>query len=127
MIRARSDASAKKLEAILPVIFIIFIFGALILPGVYYLINEEREERAAISAGKISAGYCSDLIDEDYKTVKAHFESAGFTNIKLIDLDDAGLAIWKKGKVKTISIGGNNSFASDDYFDPDTKVVISYH
>ena len=84
-------------------------------------------EKKAISEGKINAGDYRDLIGQDYKTVKAHFEAAGFTNIELIDLDDAGLALWKNEKVEIISIGGDTSFDSTDFFEPDTKVVISYH
>lgn len=79
------------------------------------------------NAGKIKAGFHGDLIGENYQSVEAHFESAGFTNIELIDLDDSGVAFWKEGKVETISVGGKTSFDSLDWFDPDTKVVISYH
>ena len=53
--------------------------------------------------------------------------NAGFTNIELIDLEDAGIAFWLDGKVKTISVGSNTAFGSDDWFTPDTKVIISYH
>ncbi len=79
------------------------------------------------SQGKISAGNYQDLIGQDYKTVVAHFESAGFENIELIDLDDSGIAFWNDGKVEMISIGGDTDFESIDWFYPDTKVVISYH
>lgn len=87
----------------------------------------EEEIRIAIEEGKIQAGYYDDLIGEDYKTVEAHFKAAGFTNIELIDLKDSGVAFWDNEKVETISVGGNTSFDETDYFDPDTKVIISYH
>ena len=83
--------------------------------------------KVAESQGKISAGYYKDLVGKDYESVEAHFEAAGFTNIELIDLDDSGLAFWTEDKVDTISVGGDTSFESTDWFDPDTKVVISYH
>lgn len=85
------------------------------------------EEKVAKNEGKISAGFYRDLLGEDYKTVEAHFEAAGFTDIELIDLDDAGIAFWNNGKVETISVGGDTDFDSTDWFDPDTKVIISYH
>ena len=85
------------------------------------------EEKIAQNNGKINAGFYRELIGVNYETVEAHFESAGFTNIELIDLDDSGIAFWKDGKVETISVGGNTSFDSIDWYDPDTKVVISYH
>ena len=84
-------------------------------------------EKLSVANGKISAGYYKDLLGEDYKTVKSHFKAAGFTNIELIDLDDSGLFFMNDGKVKSISVGGDTSFDSMNFYDPDTKVVISYH
>jgi len=81
----------------------------------------------AQSEGKISAGYYGDLVGKNYETVEAHFEAAGFTDIELIDLNDAGIGFWNDGKVEIISVGGDSSFDSTDWFLPDTKVVISYH
>ena len=88
---------------------------------------DEIEEKQAKKEGKISAGYYKDWIDQDHKTVVAHLEAAGFTNIEVIDLNDAGLAFWNDGKVESISIGGDTSFDSSDYFYPDAKVVITHH
>lgn len=98
---------------------------ALIILGInlYFVLAPKVAE----SQGKISAGYYKDLIGDDYKAVEAHFEAAGFTNIELIDLNDSGIAFWNEGKVKSISVGGDTDFESHNYFDPDTKVVISYH
>lgn len=81
----------------------------------------------AKNQGKIQAGYYKDLIGQNYQTVEAHFEAAGFTDIVLIDLKDSGIAFWNNGKVVSISIGGNTDFESVDWFAPDTKVIISYH
>lgn len=83
--------------------------------------------KAAESQGKILAGYYGDFEDKNYESVVAHFEAAGFTNIELIDLDDLGIAFWNNGKVESVSIGGDTSFDSSDYFSPDAKVIISYH
>lgn len=57
----------------------------------------------------------------------AHFKSAGFENIEVIDLKDAGIVFWKNDKVEQISVDGNTSFDSTDYFSKDSKVVISHH
>ena len=70
---------------------------------------------------------CEDYIDEKYEAVVEQFEALGFTNITTIDLDDAGLAFWKAGKVKSISIGGDTSIVSDEYFDKNDPVIITYH
>lgn len=74
----------------------------------------------------ITAGYSSSLVGENYQTVVAHFEAAGFTDIQVIDLNDAGLAFWNDNKVSTISIGGDTYFDENDYYWPNTRVVISY-
>jgi hypothetical protein len=42
-------------------------------------------------------------------------------------LNDAGLLVWNNEKVKTISVGGDTDFETHNYFDPDTKVIISHH
>ena len=81
----------------------------------------------AKSQGKIQAGYYKDLIGQDYKTVVAHFEAAGFENIEVIDLNDSSIAFWTDGEVATISVGGDTDFESADWFAPDTKVIISHH
>lgn len=78
------------------------------------------------SEGKISAGFYRDLVGENYQYVESTLEAAGFTNIELIDLDDQGL-FKKDGEVTSVSVGGNTSFDSLDYFDKDVKVVITYH
>lgn len=77
--------------------------------------------------GKISAGYHEDYIGEDYEAVVKQFEEMGFENIVTIDLNDSGLAFWNDGKVKSVSIDGNDSFEDSSYFYPDDKVIIKYH
>lgn len=85
------------------------------------------EEKIAEKEGKVSVGFYRDLEGQDYETVVAHFKSAGFENIEVIDLKDAGIVFWKNDKVEQISVAGNTSFDSTDYFSKDSKVVISHH
>lgn len=123
VIRAKNEASKNKIDfkQLLILLGILFLIPAILFGGLFFnkTINQLQ--------GKISAGYYGDLVGKDYKTVEAHFEAAGFTNIELIDLNDSGLAFWKNGKVETISVGGDTDFESTDWFEPETKVVISYH
>ena len=81
----------------------------------------------AQAQGKISAGHHEDYIGENYEAVVKQFEEMGFKNIVTIDLDDSGLAFWNDGKVKSVSIEGNDSFEELSYFYPDAKVIIKYH
>ena len=123
VIRAQTEAKKTKNDLVVFVTIMgSFLLLMLLMIGVPALIDKANE-----SSGKIQAGYYKDLVGEDYRTVQAHFEAAGFTNIELIDLNDSGILFWNEGKVETISVGGDTSFESVDWFEPDTKVVISYH
>ena len=42
-------------------------------------------------------------------------------------MNDAGLAFWKSDKVESVSVGGDTSFYSSDYFEPDIAIIIKYH
>lgn len=110
-------------EMLIPFVALILAIMVFAIPALISSCEIDQQ----ISDGKICAGNSEELIGEDYRTVEAHFKAAGFTNIELIDLDDSGIAFWTEGEVQMISIGGDTSFSSMDYFDPDTKVVISYH
>ncbi len=122
----RENARKQRLK-------LISMFGSLALIilcflGLVLLINTEtKKENEAIQAGLISAGNSSDWIDKDYHAAVAHFESAGFNNIELVDLDDSNLKFWINEKVATISIEGKNNFNKQDYFSPDSTVYITYH
>lgn len=118
-IRAKNEANEDKRNAKL--ILIPFIIAALLLGGLF--LNKSINQMQ----GKINAGYYRDLVGKDYKSVEAHFKAAGFTNIELVDLNDAGITFWKDEKVDTISVGGKTDFDSINWFFPDTKVIISYH
>lgn len=123
VIRAQNEARDTKSSlwillglALIPIIICIF---TLLIPSL--------ENQADAQKGMITAGYSSSLVGENYQTVVAHFEAAGFTDIQVIDLNDAGLAFWNDNKVSTISIGGDTYFDENDYYWPNTRVVISYH
>ena len=105
-------------------IFFVFYF---ILTGVLIL-KEAGDEKKSIDAGKIQVGQSSDDLEgKKYQAVEAILDSAGFKNITTIDLEDAGWFKNKEDTVESVSIGGDSSFSSSDYFDPDEKVIISYH
>ena len=116
------DKEDKRSWIALAVMFAVLLLMIIIPISIY-----EISENNAVSEGKISAGDYNDLIGKKYEVVKAHFEAAGFTDIELVDLDDTGIDFWNEGEVDIISVGGNTDFDSRDWFDPDTKVIISYH
>lgn len=120
----RAENENKQLKNVLIYSLICFgisfliLFAICFIPKISALVNQ--------SEGKICAGYYDNLKGENYQYVKSTLESAGFTNIELIDLDDQGM-FKKDGEVTSISIGGNTSFDSSDYFDKDVTVVITFH
>lgn len=121
--RVKAADKSDKRELFVLGMMLVFIVLILLGVGTYFVLIPKLAE----SQGKIAAGYYRDLVGKDYETVEAHFEAAGFTNIELIDLDDSGIAFWREGNVKSISVGGDTDFESHQRYSPDTKVVISYH
>lgn len=120
-------AKLKDKEAKRDVIIGLIGLGILLLVGALALSIPAIIKGVSESQGKVSVGSYQELIGQHYKTVEAHFESAGFSNIELIDLNDAGLSFLNEEKVEKISVAGNSSFNSFDYFSKDSKVVITYH
>jgi len=117
--KEREDKRSNK------VLLIWFLCWVLFAGGIFLVnrINKWTSE----AQGKICAGYYDDYIGENYEAVIEQFEEMGFTDIVAIDLDDSGLAFWNDGDVKSISINGNDSFDTYNYFYPDATVIIKYH
>ena len=118
-IREKSKAENKKT--------IIIVIAVLICIGI--LGNMYNCAKGCIMGGqeKYKVGSSRDYINKNYKEVVAKFESMGFTNIELVDLDDAGVLTGEVDTVKSVSIGGDDSFTDFDYFSKDEKVTIVYH
>lgn len=106
------------------ILWIIIVAVAIIaISGVGVAINKKISQ----AQGKISAGNYRAYIEKDYEAVVQQFEEMGFTNIVVIDLDDAGLDFWNNEEVESISIAGETHFDGNDYFYPDDKVIIRYY
>ena len=123
VIRAKNEASKDNRDFKQ----VLIIMGIMFLIPICIFLSMHFNKIKAQNDGKINAGYYKDLIGKDYETVEAHFKAAGFVNIELIDLNNSGITFWNEGKVDTISIGGDTDFDSMDWYEPNVKVVISYH
>ena len=119
VIKAKNEGRQSKLFFI--VIVLLLIAAAMMI---YY---PQLNKSNAIKQGKIQAGFYRDYINENYEVMKKQLEAAGFKNIEIIDLNEPGLLGGKKDKIKNISIGGDGSFDSGDWFDPNDKVIISHY
>ena len=96
---------------------------------IYFVGHEpEWKKQKALEAGLVQVGQSSsDMQGKKYQAIAEQLEYAGFVNIKFVDLDDAGLFINKEETVDSVTIGGDSSFSSSDFFDPNAVVIISYH
>ena len=102
------------------------------LIGLLVLMDYKNDiaDKKAIEEGKIQIGISSYDIEEKklkYQGVVSQLEAAGFSNITVVDLDDAGLFTKKADTIDSISVDGDTSFSSDHYYDPEVKIIISYH
>lgn len=103
------------------------VFALIIGFCLYMAGSEDRAVQQAIDSGKISAGSYEDYKGEDYEAVVEQLEALGFENISCVDLDDSGVLFWRSGKVESVSIGGDTTFAKSDYFLPSESVIVKYH
>ena len=64
----------------------------------------------------------------NYQQVIDDFEKEGFTNIRLVELDDL-ITGWltKEGEVESVSVDGDDDYSADTWYRNDVEVVISYH
>ena len=123
IVKAKTDAKEKKNGWIALIVCLVICLG---IPfGM--LIKFEIEGTIAESKGKVSVGYYKDYEGKNYEAVVKQLEAMGFENIETIDLNDSGLMIWENEDVDSISIGGDSTFESVDYFSTDEKVIITYH
>ena len=144
MLKAKLDAQVRREEirqksrefglgkTLVSIVFIIVAaFFALIA---WIRISNVREARELEKAkkeyeaqGLISPGSSSwRFLHENHNVVEAELSAAGFVNIESIKVEKKSEKN-KDGAVDRVSIGGNSSFDEDDYFSPDTKVVITYY
>lgn len=64
----------------------------------------------------------------NYQQVINDFEKEGFSNIRLVELDDL-ITGWltKEGEVESVSVDGDDNYSADTWYQNDVEVVISYH
>ena len=114
-----------------PMLFLIVLLAAmpfLLSLENYFSDNAKRKlEQQSIEQGMIHAGYSGDYEKMNYEAAVQQLEALGFTNIEVIDLKDAGILHNKKDTIESISIDGDTYFSSGDFFDPDAKIIITYH
>ena len=93
--------------------------------------NVEEKYKQTVEAmaeeGKFSIGSYRDFRDIKYKAAIKLLQSAGFTDIEKVHLDDRFILSSDNGKVESISINGNATFSRDDFWDGTEHVIVTYH
>lgn len=94
----------------------------------FMIIKEEWDSKKAIEAGEIQIGISSsDMEGKKYQGIIEQLEEIGFVNIKTIDMDDAGIFTNRSDTIERVTIDGTSSFSASEYFNPDSKIIISFH
>lgn len=129
VIRAKTEAKQQRGFVVLAVIFFLFvglmIFGAthqFEISDFFDGINDKM-----FNDGKIHAGTYYDYNGLSYQAVEAQMRALGFTNIVLINLDDAESKGVADGLIESISVNGDSTFWAEDYYNPTDAVIIRYH
>lgn len=70
----------------------------------------------------------SDLEGQPYQDVVSGLQDAGFNNVEAVALEDL-ITGWinEEDSVDEVDADGNTDFTTDDYFEPDVKIVVTYH
>ena len=86
--------------------------------------NQNKSEKKYSFVPFSSEGYSL----KNYKDVMEELTAYGFTNIALLPHRDL-IKGWltKDGEVEKISINGKENFKKNDRFEPDVRIVITYH
>lgn len=84
--------------------------------------SKEDDSKIEIPFG--SEGYKN----SNYKQIVKELEKSGYENVKTKGIDDL-ITGWltKDGEVEKVTVDGKESFEEKDRFDPDVKIVVSYH
>ena len=85
-------------------------------------LNKERESQSQIP---VSAEEAKEI---HYTELVERLKNAGFTNIKTMPIEDLVFGVLTKdGEVENITINGNSSFYKGEWFEKNSKILITYH
>jgi hypothetical protein len=89
--------------------------------------KKDNEDLNSEDTAKVPSSI-SDFAKKDYSAIAAMFESAGFTNVRCVPLNDLTIGLLKSpGIVESITVNGETVSSGGRRFPKNTPVVISYH
>ena len=125
VIRAKAESKENRHNFLLILAF--FGLVAIIFFSAIYQFEISDFFDSFRNKGKIRAGNYFDYNDLNYQAVETQLSALGFTNIVLIDLGNSNDRGVPDGEVESITINGDSTFWSEDYFYPNDTVIIRYH
>ena len=113
-------------------ILMLFYLGGPIIGGGAVLIfkvlpDKEKEKTISRSGGIRFPKSLEPFEGKNVEAVRAALESAGFYNIRCINLHDIKLIRFYEGKVESISVNGERIITGGKVFMPDVPITITYH
>lgn len=104
--------------------FLLFVIGV-ILVFISLFIHHRFRNKEKQQAGMIR--FPSGYINDNALTLQAKLEQCGFTNIKMVNLHDVSLGIFKKnGEIKSILVNGHSPHPRKWLY-ANTPIMIEYH
>lgn len=118
----RKNNNNKLAIIVVIMCFIVFIFC---IGMMFYEFNEKEINRYLFD--KTYSGSEIEYRDKNYKDVKHKLKEYGFKNVKTVDLDDAGLKIWKNEKVESVLVDNVELEDNEEDYSKIEQVIIYYH
>lgn len=122
----REDEKKKNdNKSVVVVMIILLIMFILSIGIIFYGFNVKEINRYLFDT--IYTGSEIEYRDKNYKDVKHELKEYGFKNVKIVDLDDAGLKIWKNEKVESVLADNVELEENEKDYSNVKQVVIYYH
>ena len=97
---------------------------------VFHVLPEKEEERKLAKMGGIRfPDGLSPFSEKQYTAIVEALKSAGFQNVRSVNLHDLNLitALVSNGKADRITVNGKDITSGGKMFMPDAAIVITYH